>query len=225
MNRRPLIKICGLTRREDLQQARELGADYLGSIGVPNTPRYQPLPEAVRLFAGANPGQRVRVLLEPTPAEGRAALEAGFAKIQAHWDPSGSYEPHALSTAIGPGHLWLAPRLPDPLAFRREWIPLAERFLIDGYRPDRIGGTGMPVDTHAFRSLQEKFPEARFALAGGIRPENVAPILHESHAPFLDLSSGVESAPGHKDPDRLAALFQALSLPDPPSAPTPNASD
>ena len=216
MSRRPLVKICGLTRREDLRKARELGADFFGSIGVPDTPRYQPLPVAARLFAEAtDPRQRVRVLLEPTPAEARAALEAGFAKVQAHWDPAGSYDPQALSAAIGTAHLWLAPRLPDPLAFRPEWLPLGERFLIDGYRPDRIGGTGVPVDTEAFRALRERYPDARFALAGGLTPDNVERVLRESQAAFLDLSSGVESSPGHKDPTRLAALFAAL----PPARP------
>ena len=213
MSSRPLVKICGLTREEDLQTALERGVDYLGSIGVPHTPRYQPLSEAVPLFAAADLPQRVRVLLEPTPEEARAALEAGFGRIQVHWDPAGSFDPHAISAAVGRTHLWLAPRLTDPLAFRPEWLPLAERFLIDGYRPDRIGGTGVPVDTVAFRSLQEQFPEARFILAGGLSPDNVARVLHQSRAHFLDLSSGVESSPGRKDPALLAALFRSLPPP------------
>ena len=86
----------------------------------------------------------------------------------------------------------------------------AGRVLIDTYSVEKAGGTGATGDWTRFSELQNAHPETSFILAGGLSPENIAAALEESEARFLDVNSGVESAPGVKDHARLAAFFSAL---------------
>ncbi len=208
----PSVKICGLTRPGDAVLALGAGAEFGGVIGFDGSPRYvAPESELESVLLRALPGRRgVWVGVEPHPEEGAAALARGFGRIQAHFDPGGDWDPVRFQAAVPRESLWLAPRLPSLDAFREEWIGLAEAFLIDGFAPDRFGGTGKVVEGAAFARLRAHFPGETFILAGGLSPDNVAGAVEASGAVRIDVNSGVESAPGVKDPEKIRCLFAAL---------------
>ncbi|MEY4489272.1 MAG: hypothetical protein RIQ79_1780 [Verrucomicrobiota bacterium] len=210
------FKVCGLTRAADARLAAELGADYLGFILYPKSPRYLPLAdyEALRADLPAA-ARRVAVMVEPTADELAAALGAGFDFFQIH---ARSEMPvttvAAWSAMLGPARLWLAPKLPPGVAFPAEWLPLADTFLVDTFHADGFGGSGKTGDWSDFAKLAAAHPQKTWVLAGGLSPGNVALARARSGARFLDVNSGVERAPGLKSPEKLRALVEALSYLD-----------
>jgi len=207
------FKVCGLTRAEDARLATELGADFLGFILYPKSPRYLGLGDAAELARGAPRGpKRVAVLVEPTLEELDWAQEAGFDRFQIH---ARADLPLAVvrgwSEAVGARELWLAPKLPPGVAFPMDWLPLAATFLVDTYHAEGFGGSGKTGDWSGFAALAVAHPEKTWVLAGGLSPENVAEARRQSGACFVDLNSGVESAPGVKDEAKLRALAAALA--------------
>ncbi len=205
-----LIKICGLRRPADARAAMALGADFGGVIGHPASPRYLELRSEAPLLAEIPEGRRVWVSVEPAPEEVESALDRGFDFVQVHFDPQGGFDPVSASKRFGAERLWLAPRLADPRKFQEAWIDAAEVFLIDGFAPDRMGGTGRRVEGEAFAELVRRYPGCQFVIAGGISPENVGEVLRVSGASQVDVNSGVEASPGVKDPVRLRNLFAAV---------------
>lgn len=208
----PLVKVCGLARPADARLAVDLGAAFGGVIGYPDSPRFvEPGSPAERAVLEAIPPEkRVWVSVAASAGAVAAAFERGYAFAQIHFDPQGDWAPGKDLASVDPGRLWLAPRLPGPDAFGEDWIGRAAAFVIDGFSPGRFGGTGKTVDGSAFARLRKRFPGEAFVLAGGISPENVEEILARSGADRIDANSGVESAPGVKDPALLRRLFAAL---------------
>lgn len=206
------FKVCGLTRAEDARLATELGADFLGFILYPKSPRYLSLGDAAELARGAPPGpKRVAVMVEPTLDELDWAQESGFDRFQIH---ARADTPVAKvvgwSQAVGPRELWLAPKLPPGAAFPADWVPLADTFLVDTYHAEGFGGSGKTGDWSGFAALAASRPEKTWILAGGLSPENVTAARRQSGARFVDVNSGVERAPGVKDAVKLRALAEAL---------------
>jgi phosphoribosylanthranilate isomerase len=206
------FKVCGMTRAEDARLAAELGADFLGFILYPKSPRYVPLGDAVELARGAPHGpKRVAVMVEPTLDELDWAQEAGFDRFQIH---ARADLPLAVvrgwSEAVGARELWLAPKLPPGGAYPADWLPLADTFLVDTYHADGFGGSGKTGDWSGFAALAAAHPEKTWVLAGGLSPDNVTEALRRSGARLLDVNSGVESAPGVKDAAKLRAWAAAL---------------
>jgi phosphoribosylanthranilate isomerase len=208
-----LFKVCGLTRATDARLAAELGADYLGFILYPKSPRYLSLAdyEALRADLPAGP-RRVAVMVEPTAAELAAALAAGFDFFQIHARAESAIAAVAAwSVAVGPARLWLAAKLPPGAAFPAGWLPLADTFLVDTFHAEGFGGSGRTGDWSGFAKLTAAHPEKTWVLAGGLSPDNIAAARAASGARFVDVNSGVESAPGLKSPEKLRALAAALS--------------
>jgi phosphoribosylanthranilate isomerase len=206
------FKICGLTRAEDARLAAELGADFVGFILYAKSPRYVALGDAAELARGVPPGpKRVAVMVEPTLDELDWAQEAGFDRFQIH---ARADVPLAVvrgwSEAVGARELWLAPKLPPGVAFPEGWLPLADTFLVDTYHAEGFGGSGKTGDWSGFAALKAVHPEKTWVLAGGLSPDNVAEARRQSGARFVDVNSGVESAPGVKDAEKLRALAAAL---------------
>ncbi|MBC2602330.1 phosphoribosylanthranilate isomerase [Puniceicoccus vermicola] len=204
------VKVCGLRRPEDAREAMSLGADFGGVIAHPASPRYVAPGTEEALLAEIPKGKRVWVAVEPDLEAIEAAFARGFDWVQIHFDPSGDFDPVSVSTRFGASRLWLVPRLANLLDFNEDWVGLAKVILIDGFSKDRMGGTGHRVEGESFAKLQNRHPEQRFSIAGGITPENVGEVLRSSEAAQIDVSSGVESSPGNKDASRLRALFQAV---------------
>jgi phosphoribosylanthranilate isomerase len=206
------FKVCGLTRAEDARLAAELGADFIGFILYEKSPRYVALGDAAELARSAPHGpKRVAVMVEPTLDELDWAQEAGFDRFQIHARADVSLAVvRGWSEAVGARELWLAPKLPPGVAFPADWLPLAETFLADTYHAEGFGGSGKTGDWSGFAALAAAHPEKTWVLAGGLSPANVANALRQSGAHFVDVNSGVESAPGVKDAAKLRALVAAL---------------
>jgi phosphoribosylanthranilate isomerase len=187
------------------------GASYLGFNFYPKSPRYLS-PERFREFAHRLPvSKRVAVLVEPTPAELAALQGLGFDFFQIHFRAELPLaQIVAWSKAVGPERLWLAPKLPPGLDLPAVWLPLARFFMLDTFQPERFGGTGKTGDWAKFGRHQAAHPAATWILAGGLSPENIGAALKESGARFVDVNSGVESAPGLKDEAKVRAFAAAL---------------
>jgi phosphoribosylanthranilate isomerase len=204
------VKVCGLTRTSDALHAAEIGADHLGFILYPKSPRYLPLAEYIRMRAGLPELPHVAVMVSPSHAELEAALRAGFSFLQIHFPVTEAAGLRSAVELAGPQRLWLAPKLPPTMDVETDWLPLADTWLLDTYRPDSFGGTGHTGDWPKFRRHREAYPGKRWVLAGGLAPENVAAAVAASGAAAIDINSGVEQAPGLKDTAKLAALRAAL---------------
>jgi phosphoribosylanthranilate isomerase len=207
------LKTCGLTTLVDAEFVDRAGADALGFILYPKSPRgisllqYNEL--APRLPAGR---KRVAVMVEPSSSELADAMAAGFDCFQIHFDPSKVplTMVEAWSQAVGPQRLWLAPKLPPGAEVSTEFLPLADTFLIDTFHADSFGGTGRTGDWAGFARQQAAHPEKTWILAGGLNPENIMAALAESGATFVDVNSGVEAAPGVKDHAKVRQLVVAI---------------
>jgi phosphoribosylanthranilate isomerase len=194
------IKVCGLTRIEDVAAAADAGVDAVGFVLWPGSPRATTVATAARLGAVLPPWTtRVGVFVAASVAAvGAAIREAGLGAVQLHGiaDPA----PYlALSVPI----LWssaLRESAPDPTA------PPGTTLMIDAYDPRRHGGTGRAVDwTRAAAIVRRE----RLVLAGGLTVDNVAAAIAVVQPYGIDVSSGVEDAPGIKSATRLRAFVAA----------------
>jgi phosphoribosylanthranilate isomerase len=206
------VKVCGITRADDARLAVELGVDFIAFNLYPKSPRYLSLANYEALRANLPEGaRRVAVLVEPTADELTAALEAGFDFFQIHARVEVPFTTVAAwSAAVGQARLWLAPKVPQGVAFPEEWLSLADTFLVDTFHAEGFGGSGRTGDWNGFAKLAAAHPEKTWVLAGGLSPDNVALARSASGSRFLDVNSGVESSPGVKSPEKLRALAAAL---------------
>ena len=205
------IKVCGLTSLVDAEFADRCGMDYFGFNLYPKSPRYLPL-EAFRAMAKRLPERRkVAVAVEPALSELAAMQAAGFDFFQLHF---GSDTPTATvagwSGTVGVDRLWLAPKLPPGVDVPPALLPLAKFFLLDTFHADKFGGTGATGDWAKFARHQQAHPERKWVLSGGLGPENIGEALRASGARFVDVNSGVESAPGVKDHAKLKRFVVRL---------------
>jgi phosphoribosylanthranilate isomerase len=206
------VKVCGQTRAEDTRVAAGIGADYLGFILYPKSPRGITLARYAELAPELPVGpRRVAVMVEPSTDELAAAGAAGFDFFQihcAHTTPVKTVQ--GWSAQVGAHRLWLAPKLPPGEDVPVEWLPLAATFLMDTFHAGGFGGSGKTGDWEKFARHQQTNPQHTWILAGGLNPENIAEAVTRSSARFVDVNSGVESAPGVKDPVKLRRLAEAL---------------
>ncbi len=200
----PLVKICGVTSVEDALLAVSLGASHLGLNFYPPSPRCLE-PAVAREIAEAVRGrvELVGVFVD-RPRVDLEAIDSAVVLdlLQFH----GSETPEDLapfgSRAIKVFRLRPEDSLPDLGAFPAAW-----GFLFDVWHPALQGGTGEGWDFSRLVALPRDRP---ILVAGGIRPGNVAAALTASGAAGVDVCSGVESAPGRKDPELLAQLFREV---------------
>jgi phosphoribosylanthranilate isomerase len=206
------VKVCGITSLADAEAAGRCGADYLGFVLYPKSPRHMTL-EQYRAMAPRLPGRRkVAVTVEPTEAELREIAGAGFDFIQVHFDADAFPAGVAAWTAgAGSQRLWLAPRVAPGAEIPPAVIALADTFLFDSFSADRFGGSGKTADWTRFRRHREAFPDKTWILAGGLTPENISVALKATGARVVDVNSGVEASPGVKDHARLAAFVGGLA--------------
>jgi phosphoribosylanthranilate isomerase len=199
------VKICGITNAGDARAAAERGADAVGFIFWPSSPRFVD-PEVAQAIVAALPHSVAAVgvfVNQPAGHVNDVAARVGLRAVQLHGDESEAFaagisRPVIKSIALNRGVT------PD---FER-W-PKSVTLLVDAHDPVRRGGTGTTVDWTAAADLAK---HRRVILAGGLTPENVADAIARVRPYGIDVSSGVERAPGVKDHDRLAALFDALGM-------------
>jgi phosphoribosylanthranilate isomerase len=205
------LKVCGLTSLVDADSADASGADYLGFNFYPKSPRHIAIGQYRAMHARLPDRRRVAVVVEPTEAELLALRDAGLERFQVHFRhdlPPATVE--GWSSAVGPANLWLAPKLPPGADVQASWTQLAGALLLDTFDEKLFGGTGRAGDWPKFRRSRDKFPGTTWILSGGLNPANVGDALAGSGARFLDVNSGVESAPGVKDEAKLKAFAAAV---------------
>lgn len=204
-------KACGLTTAADAAAAAQLGAGYLGFIFYPKSPRAVTVGAFRAMADRLPPVHKVAVCVEPTTLHLTALAGSGCQYFQIHFRPETPLaQLAAWSAQVRPERLWLAPKLPPGTELSPAWLPLARTFLIDTYDPEKFGGTGKTGDWEKFARLQRANPRHTWILSGGLNPENVGEAVRQSGARFVDVNSGVESAPGVKDPAKLEAFVTAL---------------
>lgn len=205
------LKVCGLTSLVDAETADACGADYLGFVLYPKSPRYVPL-EVFKAMSKRLPGRKkVAVVVEPTLEELPQLIDAGFDCVQLHFSHETPFFQVALWTdAVPIDKLWLAPRAGPTGDIDPAFFPLANTILFDSHDASQFGGTGKTADWEKFRDLREKYTRVQWILAGGLNPENIGAALQATGANFVDVNSGIEAAPGIKDQAKLKAFVLAL---------------
>ncbi|MBR3669226.1 MAG: bifunctional indole-3-glycerol phosphate synthase/phosphoribosylanthranilate isomerase [Fibrobacter sp.] len=211
-NNRPLVKICGITREEDGLLAAELGADMLGFVF--STTKRLTTENFVRSFVAKIRATRspentpllVGIITDSDSPEGKIAInlarEGILDAVQFH-----GIAPSAADTALA--H-YCAVRVGEASDFeqvdslRTHGEP---RILLDAKVEGIPGGTGKTIPESL---LREKAGNLPLWLAGGITPENAATLINKFQPELIDVSSGVEDAPGIKNPEKLGTLFRTL---------------
>ena len=209
-----LVKVCGITRPEDVRLALDLGADYLGLIVYRKSPRAVPEKRIPQLLELIPEGKRVLVDVATPPAQLERYQSFGFDHFQIHFDLDIALaEIAAWSEIAGPRGFWAAPRIPDLEAgFPQVVLEFADTILLDAYSKSAYGGTGQAgANWQRFLDYSVLFQHKRWILAGGLSPENVSEALRFTQAATIDVNSGVEAAPGIKDRQKLESLFARVS--------------
>lgn len=203
------VKVCGITNAEDARAAVEAGADALGFIFYKQSPRYVVPAVASRIIAELPPLiVTVGVFVNEGMATVRSIMDTcGLAMAQLHGDENASYC-HELSRPS-----MKALRLKD----RGSLLALAEYqgrggvrgFVLDTFSELAYGGTGQVTDWALAADVAKS---ARVLLAGGLTPDNVTEAIRTVHPYGVDVNSGVESAPGKKDPAKVRAFLEAVRV-------------
>ncbi len=204
----PQIKICGLRDQAAIEAAFDAGASHIGLVHYAPSPRHVTLDEAqaLRRFAGRH-GQVVLLLVNASAEETQEALRAVQPDVvQFH----GSETPEwlALVKRVTRLEIWKALGVKDAETLGRSarYRGIADRLLFDAPAQALPGGTGTRFD---WSLIQHRPQGIDWGLAGGLNPANVAEAIKATGAPLVDTSSGVESAPGVKDMDKIRAFCQA----------------
>ena len=213
------LKVCGLTSLVDAEAADAVGADYLGFILHPKSPRYVSLAQFEAMAARLPPRKKVAVVVEPSLEALAAIKAAGFDHVQLHFANETPFSMASLwLDVIPPEMLWLAPRVPPGKDFDLAFVPLADTILLDTYHPNFFGGSGHTGDWKTFAWHRMQFKKVNWVLAGGLNAENIGDAIAATGARFVDVNSGVEAAPGRKDPEKLKVFAAALARSVRPSA-------
>ncbi len=204
--RRLFVKICGITSADDARLAVDAGADALGFVFWPKSPRAVDAVQA-RAIGDGIPASivRVGVFVDAGADEmARVADAAGLDLLQLHGDEA----PSATASLCRPA--WKALRVGPDFTARdaRRWSQHVAGLLLDARSASAPGGTGESFDWSLARRAREC---ARFLmLAGGLTAENVERAIAVAEPDGVDVSSGVESRPGRKDPARVRAFVAAV---------------
>ena len=200
------IKICGITREEDALYCANAGADFIGFIFVPSTPRHIEPERAKEIVAKVRETQKpvkfVGVFRDASPEYMNEIVTlAGLDVVQLHGNESDDDIEHLGIPAIKT--LRVGDTLPDT-----HGTPHAAWLLFDTYDERRAGGTGRRFDWSLLALYERSKP---FFLSGGLTPENVVAAISLVRPDAIDISSGVEAdTPGVKDHGKLARLFERV---------------
>lgn len=206
-----LIKACGLTSAETIAAAAQAGATHVGLVHFAPSPRHVELDEAAKLRADVPQGVKAVVLLVDPDADLLAAVIAQVKPdvIQLHGKETP--EQAAKLRQQGGFEVWkaLSVRSAESLADAARYESAVDRVLFDAPPPADStlpGGNGEAFDWTLLKGHDHRIA---WGLAGGLTPDNVAAAIRATGTPLVDASSGLESAPGVKDVDRIAAFCKA----------------
>lgn len=195
------VKICGITRVQDAAAAVAAGADAIGLVFYPPSPRCVSVVQAAEIVASLPPFVTTVGLFVNADADAIAEVvrEVGIDLIQFHGDECADY-------CAGHGRPWIrALRMKNnmDLCAAAETYAAARGLLLDAYRPGVPGGTG---ETFDWSRIPPELAQ-RIVLAGGLQPRNVAQAVRQVRPYGVDVSGGVESSPGIKDADKVACFI------------------
>jgi phosphoribosylanthranilate isomerase len=189
----------------------EVGADALGFVFEPRSPRHLLRHLGWQAWLGKIRGVlRVLVLADPSNLPNEWQL---FEAVQCNLPDNAA--PDTLRAQLPPLPLWLALRVkpsdtPESvLTIMHAFAPYVERFVLDSYHPHHPGGTGETHDWARAHQICSAAPRP-VLLAGGLNPDNVAVAIQQVQPDGVDVSSGVEAAPGIKDPDKVQRFVHAV---------------
>jgi phosphoribosylanthranilate isomerase len=215
MSHRTRIKFCGLTRPGDVRLAGELGVDALGFVFVPGSRRSLEPVQAAALRSAVPPlAQVVALFMDPSEALVRTAIRAlRPTLLQFHGREDAAFcerfgLPYVKTLPMGEGVA-----AAEALAAR---YPSADAFLLDGHRAGEPGGQGAAFDWAALPALPKPW-----LLAGGLTPDNVFAAVRLARPFGVDVSSGIEGAPGRKDGERMQAFVEEVRRADGCTADSP----
>jgi|SoiMethySBSTD1v2_1073268.scaffolds.fasta_scaffold05395_1 phosphoribosylanthranilate isomerase len=202
MQRRTWIKVCGMTRAEDVHAAADLGVDAIGLVFA-ESPRRLYAEQARRIIRDLSPHiLRFGVFVDENPAEiARIAAVAELDRVQLH-----GFEDPMIQELVGT-RVVKAFRARDAGVLEEIATWGAQTFFLDAWSPAQAGGTGKTFDWSIAKGAATL---GRLILAGGLSPENVAQAIHEVRPFGVDVSSGVESSPGVKDRAKMRAFVEAV---------------
>ncbi len=206
----PRIKICGITTAATLDAAIAARADYVGLTFVPPSPRYLK-PSAAAELAARTGGRigKVGLFVDASDAAiAEAVAAAGLDALQLHGSETPQRAAELRSRYAVPVWKVISVASAADIARADAYAGVADLILFDAKTPKGAlpGGMGLVFDWALLNAYRGALP---WGLAGGLTAENVAGAVRVTGAPLVDTSSGVESAPGVKDVDKIAAFCKA----------------
>ncbi|MEO1183228.1 MAG: phosphoribosylanthranilate isomerase [Cyanobacteria bacterium J06636_27] len=204
------VKICGITKPIQGKTIASLGATALGFICVKASPRYV-TSEQIKAVIDELPQQidKIGVFANSSQEEiVQTVAESGLTGVQLHGDESIEFC-QQLRQALPNVEIIKALRIKnvDDFTKAKTYTKYVDSLLLDAYHPQQLGGTGKTLNWDA---LQQFDPNCPWFLAGGLTPQNISEALSKVKPNGIDLSSGVETAPGDKDLDKVRDLFEKL---------------
>ena len=207
------VKICGLSTPETLHGAIEAGADYIGLVFYPASPRNVSVATAAELAGRARGRAQIVALIVDAPDE---LVEEIARRVRPNFFQAHGAEDvqriRAIKAQTGiPVIKAIKVKEQSDLSLARRYEGIAEMVLYDAKTPEALanalpGGNGMAFD---WQILDRDKGTKRFMLSGGLNPGNVAQAIAITGAPIVDVSSGVETAPGRKDLGLIQAFLTA----------------
>ena len=197
------VKICGVTTPGDAVLAAELGASAIGLVFWPGSPRCVDAAQARAIVMALPPFvSAVGVFVNQVAESAQIARDVGLSAVQFHGDePSAAYRDFPIRVIKAVTVLDASAREAAAV------VPATATVLLDAHDRVKRGGTGRQIDWSIASMIARERP---IVLSGGLSADNVAAAIAAVQPYAIDVSSGVESAPGRKDPAKLRALFAAL---------------
>jgi phosphoribosylanthranilate isomerase len=207
------IKICGVTRPEDAAALSEAGADAIGLNFFAGSRRFVDDRRAAEILTPLAPSvMKVGVFVNATAEEIRRKVERfNLDWVQLHGDEPAQFLAELQGLPVLRAIRWQAgsPIMPPPEPASLNTAPLPSALLIDAYSSSAYGGTGETVAWDKIPPLRRETGALPLVLAGGLRAENVAEAIRVGRPDAVDTASGVETSPGVKCPQRIAAFVAA----------------
>lgn len=204
-----MIKICGLKTPEAVDAAVDAGATHIGLVHFEPSPRHVSLSDAAKLRRRVPDSVKVVLLLvnmQPAPTgEALDAVQPDVVQFHGNETPEwlGLVKEKTRYEVWKAWGLMTAQSLENVLAYEGK----VDRVLYDAPAKKLPGGNGVPLDWSLLSTHHHRIP---WGLAGGLTPDNVSDAIRMTSAPLVDASSGLESAPGIKDIDRIGAFCRAV---------------
>ncbi|WP_052726471.1 phosphoribosylanthranilate isomerase [Devosia epidermidihirudinis] len=205
----PIVKICGIKTSAILEATIAAGADMVGFVHFPRSPRHASIEDIANLISEARGRvQTVVLLVNPDNSTVAEIAALGPDWIQLH----GPETPHRVEAIRAEAGVEIMKAVPigsaEDVTHVASFLDVADRILVDAKPPkgaDRPGGLGETFDWGLLKALDPSLP---FMLSGGLTPDNVADAIRSVRPFGVDVSSGVESAPGVKDAGLIEAFIR-----------------